>query len=226
MRAKVMRTKSLLDTFCESRRPETMTYDKKKQDELNRKWCGEVVIATYDKRCYSVIGLHFDKSAASLPVEGLNISHAEYFQQRKNITLKHPNAPPMVAVSGRNNSTIYLPAELVCGNELEPQLKMKLPSITSFTPEVRFKGIQEMRRNLIPGAQKSRGGSSGLSGGGGGKGGLLPSLGFVLADELIKVNVMKLDLPVISAAGVRIPEKMGGSWAPASKLSFGITSAS
>ena len=33
LRAKVMRTKSLLDDICGGRRPETMTYDKKKQDE-------------------------------------------------------------------------------------------------------------------------------------------------------------------------------------------------
>ena len=112
----------------------------------------------------------------------------------------------MVVVAGRNNSKIYLPAELICGNELDAQLKMKLPSIASFTPQVRYDGIQEIRRYLIPHAQKTRGAS-----------GLLTSLGFGLADELINVKVVKLELPIISAAGLRIPDKMGGMWAPMSK---------
>ena len=201
-----MRTTSLLEVFAEGRHPEQTTYDGQKQAALKRKWVTEVVIATYDKRCYSITDLIFDKSPATLPVEGLGMSHAEYFKQRKGIDLKYPKASPIVAVSGRNNSTIYLPAEIVCGNELEPKLKMKLPTIASFTAEVRYAGIEEMRKYLTPGAQKSRSG-----------GGLLTSLGFGLHNELIKVKVQKLELPVITAAGLRVPEHMGGMWAPMSK---------
>lgn len=203
LRAKVMRTKSLLDVMCEGRHPEQMRFDARTQAALKRKWCNEVVIATYDKRCYSVIDLHFDKTPASLPVKGLNMSHAEYFKARKDIDLQYPKAAPIVAVSGRNNSTIFLPAELVCGNELDPQLKMKLPLIASFTPQVRYEGIDEMKRYLIPGAQKNRTG-----------GALLTSLGFGLVDKLINVPVTKLELPAIIAAGVQVPAHMGGMWAP------------
>ena len=92
-----MRTKSLLDVFCEAqhqKNPDKMQYDSKTQSALKRKWCNEVVIATYDKRCYSVIDLMFDKSRVTLPVKDLDMSHAEYFKQRKDITLKYPNATP------------------------------------------------------------------------------------------------------------------------------------
>lgn len=208
-----MRTKSLLDVFCDGQQnPEKMKFDPKTQAVLKRNWCSEVVIATYDKKCYSVTDLLFDKSPATLPVQDLGMSHAEYFQQRKNIKLKYPNACPMVVVNGRNNNKIYLPAELVCGNELDPQLKMKLPTIASFTPQIRFEGIQEIRRYLIPGAQKTRGVG----------GGLLTSLGFGLADELVKVRVTKLEPPVISVAGLAVPDHMGGMWAPISKICFNI----
>lgn len=201
-----MRTKSLLDVFCEGTHPHQMKYDARTQAALKRKWCNEVVIATYDKRCYSVVDLHFDKTPASLPVEGLGMSHAQYFKARKDIELQYPNAAPIVAVSGRNNSIIFLPAELVCGNELDAQLKVKLPTIASFTPQVRYKGIAEMKRYLIPGATKSKNG-----------GGLLPSLGFGLVDQLINVAVTKLELPVITAAGVQVPPNMGAMWAPMSE---------
>lgn len=90
-------------------------------------------------------------------VDGLNISHADYFCKRNKISLKHPNASPMVVVNGRNNSRIYLPAELVTGNELDPRLKMKLPTIASFTPKDRLEGIEEIKRFLKPGAHKTKG---------------------------------------------------------------------
>jgi hypothetical protein len=194
LRAKVMRTKTLLDVFCEARGqpPGGATFDAPTQAALRRQWRGEVVIATYDKRCYSVVDLLFDDSPASMPVKDLNMSHAEYFARRKGIELRYPDAGPVVAVSGQGNDTVYLPAELVCGNELDPQLKMKLPSIASFTPDVRYRGIEEMRRYLIPGAQNQKGR---------GGGGLLTSLGFTLADELIRVKVTKLELPATAKGG-------------------------
>ena len=194
LRAKVMRTKTLLDVFCEARGqpPGGATFDAPTWAALRRQWRGEVVIATYDKRCYSVVDLLFDDSPASMPVKDLNMSHAEYFARRKGIELRYPDAGPVVAVSGQGNDTVYLPAELVCRNELDPQLKMKLPSIASFTPDVRYRGIEEMRRYLIPGAQNQKGR---------GGGGLLTSLGFTLADELIRVKVTKLELPATAKGG-------------------------
>merc|ERR1712194_93052 len=112
--------------------------------------------ATYDKKCYSIVDLLFDKSAASMPVEGLGMSHAEYFKKKKNyegqpIKLLYPNAKPLVAVLGRQNKTIYLPAELVCANELDPKLRQQLPMIASFKPDERNKAIEDIKRNLIPG---------------------------------------------------------------------------
>eukprot|EP00957_Ditylum_brightwellii_P209374 15361472-Ditylum_brightwellii.AAC.1 len=111
LRAKVLRNKSLLDTLCDGRNPNNCKYSQRDMDDAQRTWKSEVVICKYDKRCYSVIELDFKHSPASLPVEGQNMSHAEYFQQRKGITLEYPNAKPMVAVLGRNQSKIYLPAE-------------------------------------------------------------------------------------------------------------------
>ena len=140
-------------------------------------------------------------------VQDLNISHAEYFKKRKNIDLKFPKARPMVAVGGRNDSVIYLPAELVTGNELDAQIKMKLPTIASFRPDDRLKGIEEIKRFLRPGSQKSKGS------------GLLPALGFSIEDKLISVRATRLDLPTITVAGIKVPEKSGGMWAPLSELS-------
>ena len=206
-----MRTKSLLDVLCEGRsqmgNPELVKFDAQAQKMLKKQWIGEVIIATYDKRCYSVIDLLFDKSPANHMVQDLNISHAEYFKKRKSIDLKFPKARPMVAVGGRNDSVIYLPAELVTGNELDAQIKMKLPTIASFRPDDRLKGIEEIKRFLRPGSQKSKGS------------GLLPALGFSLEDKLISVRATRLDLPTITVAGIKVPEKSGGMWAPLSELS-------
>ena len=134
------------------------------------------------------------------------MSHAEYFKQRKDITLKYPKACPMVVVLGRNNNKIYLPAELVAVNELDPFIKSQLPQIASFTPQVRNEAIEEIRRYLTPGAQKTKGNG----------GGLLPALGFTLSDSRLVVNVTKLELPIIEAAGVRVPADRGAQWTPMS----------
>ena len=206
LRAKILRNTSLLDVMSNGNSPEKKKYSPKEMQDFKRQFCNEVVIAMYDKKCYSVKDLHFDKSPASLPIPGKNISHAEYFAQRKGIHLRFPNATPMIEVLGRNDSSIYLPAELVCANELEPHLKSKLPMIASWTPDVRHAAIEEIRRYLIPGEQKSRGG-----------GDLLPALGFTLKDSRVRVGVTKLPLPVMSAAGVKIPASAGGMWAPQSE---------
>ena len=139
-----------------------------------------------------------------MPIPNLGISHAEYFKKRKNITLQYPNAPPLVAVLGRNNSKIYLPAEVVCGNELEPRLKQRLPMIASFKPAERHAAIEEMKRFLQPNAQKTKGKG----------GGLLPALGIILQEKRFTVPVEVLPLPQIVVAGMRVPEESGKFWAP------------
>lgn len=204
LRAKVIRTRSLLDTLCQDKDPNSYRFDDRGIQQAKRMYKGEVVICTYDKRCYSVIDIDFKNSPASLPIEGQNISHADYFMKKKGIPLKYPNAKPIIAVLGRNNSKIFLPAELVCVNELDNFVKQQLPLIASFKPPERHAAIEEMKRYLVPGAQKTKGSG----------GGLLPALGIVLGDKRIKVAVEVLPLPLIKAAGVTIPKEKGNMWAP------------
>jgi len=204
LRAKVIRTRHLLNQICEDKDPNACKFNQRDITSAQRKFKGEVVICTYDKRCYSVVDLDFNNSPATLPVEGLGISHAEYFTKRKNIALKYPNSPPVVAVLGRNNSTIHLPAELVCFNELDPFVKQQLPLIASFKPKERHEAIEEMKRYLTPGAQKTKGTG----------GGLLPAIGLVLQDKRVKCQVEVLPLPLIKAAGLEIPKDKGSMWAP------------
>lgn len=204
LRAKVIRTRHLLNQICDDKDPNTVQFRPQDISKAIRTYKGEVVICTYDKRCYSVVDLDFKHSPATLPVEGLGISHAEYFTQRKKIALKYPNCKPMVAVLGRNNSTIHLPAELVCFNELDPFVKQQLPLIASFTPEQRHLAIEEMKRYLTPGAQKTKGKG----------GGLLPAIGLTLEDKRIKCQVEVLPLPLIRVSGLVIPKEKGMMWAP------------
>jgi PAZ domain len=117
LRAKLLRSQSLLDALYDGRNPSTKLTPKE-QEQAKRQWRGEVVIYKIDKKTYSVVGFKFEHSAASLPVEGLLIdgkpcSHAQYFKVRKNIELKYPNATPMVEVLGKRKQTIFLPAELI-----------------------------------------------------------------------------------------------------------------
>ena len=213
LRAKIMRTKSLLDAIYEGLDPNRNTIPPNKQNQLQRQWRNEVVIGKYDKRCHSVISLDFDHSPASRPVEGLGMSHAQYFETKKKIKLQYPNTKPMIKVAGRQNTAIYLPAELVCGNELDAKLKIQLPSIASFKPDERNKAIDEIRRFLIPGAQKTRGVG----------GGLLPAMGIVLGSDRITVPVVVMQVPMIIAAGVQVPERQAGMWAPIiSKADFKV----
>jgi aubergine-like protein len=204
LRAKVIRTKSLMDNLCQGRNPESVKFDRRDIMEAQRKYQGEIVICTYDKKCYSVMDLDFDNSPASLPVQGTGMSHAEYFKERKGIDLRYPNTAPIIVVLGRNNRKIFLPAELVCANELDPMVKQKLPMIASFTPPERHQAIEEIRKYLVPGAQKTKGVG----------GGLLPALGIVVEDKRIKVPVEVLPLPLLMAAGVNIPKEKGNMWAP------------
>ena len=204
LRAKVIRKRSLLDNIYDGKDPNKTTLDRSTINRAKRMYGSEIVICTYDKRCYSVIDLDFDHSAATLPVEGLGMSHADYFAKRKNRPLQYPNARPIVAVLGRNNSKIHFPAEFVCVNELEPFVKRQLPLIASFKPEVRHSAIEEIRRFLTPGAQKTRGVG----------GGLLPALGIVVKDQRIKVGVEVLPLPIMLAAGMTVSQRHSKNWEP------------
>ena len=144
-----------------------------------------------------------DRSPATMPVEGLNMSHAEYFEKKKGITLEYPNVVPLLQVYGRNKSTIFFPAELVCGNQVDNELKAQLPAITSFMPKERNEAIDEMKRYLKAGAQKSKN----LSG-------LLPAVGIVLAEDRVNVSVDVLPLPAIMLSGIQVPKNRGSNWAP------------
>ena len=131
LRAKVLRSESLLDQLYEGSNPNSYKFTRQDIDRAKRRWIGTQVIYKADKKCYSVVDLHFDHSAATLPVEGLlinnkAISHAEYFKTRKNIVLQYPNVRPMIECLGRRKQTIFLPAELVCGDELDRRVKEML----------------------------------------------------------------------------------------------------
>eukprot|EP00980_Cylindrotheca_fusiformis_P010697 scaffold2400_cov187-Cylindrotheca_fusiformis.AAC.2 len=202
LRAKVVRTKSLLEILANGRNPSTYKPSPQEIETAKREWIGEVVIYKHDRKCYSVTDLLFDHSSSTLPVEGLGMYHSEYFQ-RKNTPLEYPNAKPMVAVLGRRNTTIYFPAELVTGNELERGVKEQLPQIASYQPRDRHDAIDRIRSFLVPGAQTSRG-----------AGGLLPALGVQISNERISAKAKVLPLPMMQAAGVPVPKNKKENWAP------------
>jgi hypothetical protein len=203
LKAKVVRTMSVLDSLVGRRDPASYKPSFKEIEDAKREWIGQVVIYMEDRKCYSVTDLVFDHSPSSLPVEGLGMYHSEYFQQRKGVTLKYPDAKPMVAVLGRRDMMIYLPAELVAGNELERKVKEQLPMIASYKPEDRHKAIETIRSYLVPGAQKTKG-----------AGGLLPALGIQVSDNRISAKAKVLPLPMMMAAGVQVPSHKKENWAP------------
>ena len=204
LRAKIIRSKSLLDNIYEDSNPNTGRLSDSDKSKFRRMFESEVVICTYDKKCYSVVNLDFENSASSLMIPDIGMSHAEYFEKKKGIKLKYPNAKPIVAVLGRAGNTIHLPAELVCNNELDPVIKQSLPLIASYKPPDRHMAMEEVKRYLIPGEQKTRGVG----------GGLLPALGIVLSSDRVKVSVERLPLPIMKVAGVQIPKEKCGFWAP------------
>jgi len=203
LRAKIVRTMSVLDHLADGKNPADYNPSHQDQDRARRCFIGEVVICMHDKKCYSVTDLIYKHSANSMPVEGLGISHADYFAKRKNIELKYPDARPMIAVLGRRNQIIFLPPELVAGNELEARVKQQLPMIASYRPDSRNQAIDKIRSYLIPGAQKSKG-----------AGGLLPALGIQLADGRLSAKAEVLPCPMLMAAGIEVPKSRGENWAP------------
>lgn len=219
LRAKVLRTASVLEQLYQGDNPNTYKFTHKDIDQAKRAWVGTTVIYKADKKCYSIVALHFDHSANSLPVEGLKInnkavSHAEYFEKRKNIVLKYPNACPIIECLGRRKNTIFLPAELVCGDELAQDVKVMLPTIASYTPEKRNLAIEEIKNYLKPGAQTTKSAS-----------GLLPACGIVLSEDRLQAKATVLPVPVLLAAGVKVPSRNAENWAPVlTRANFNIDS--
>jgi hypothetical protein len=150
---------------------------------------------------YTVTDLNFGHSPNSLPVPSKGMSHTQYFKN-KGIDLQWPNEKPMIEVEGRQNSKIYLPAELVSGNELEPRVREMLPQIASFSPEVRNRAIDKVKTFLRPGAQRSTGGS------------LLPAVGVLLSDERIVAHARVLPAPMLIVAGIQVPKENTEHFAP------------
>jgi hypothetical protein len=145
---------------------------------------------------YTICTLDFENSPRSLPVPGKGISHEEYFKQ-KGVTLKYPDAKPMVVVLGRHDRKIHLPAE-VAGNELEPRVREMLPQIASFTPEKRNQAIVNIKKLLVPGAQKTKG-----------AGGMLPSLGIILQDQRLPASCCVLPVPTLMCKSLKKRQKIG-----------------
>jgi hypothetical protein len=136
-------------------------------------------------------------------IPDLNMSHTKYFKDRKNTPLKHPEATPLVQVLGRHDQAIFLPAELLAKNELETRVREQLPQLASFKPEQRHAAIDKIRKYLVPGAQRTRE-----------SGGLLPALGIVLDDNLVRCRATVLDIPRMMIAGVPVPQDKAESWTP------------
>ena len=203
LRAKIVRTKSVLDLLCEGRGdPNRYQPSYRDQEDARRKWIGEVVIAMHDKKCYTVVDLEFQHSANTLPIESLDMSHAEYFEKRKGRKLQYPDARALIVVIGRRDQRIHLPAELVAGNELETSVREQLPKIASYLPEARNDAIDTIKSYLIPGAQKTKG-----------AGGLLPALGVVLNEERLKTKATVLPIPTILSRGIKVPRGKD-NWTP------------
>lgn len=143
LRAKILRTESVHDVLHNGRSGRG-PFSKQEQERANRAWTGERVMYTKERKGYTVVKLDFDNSPNSLPVPDKGISHTKYFQQ-KGIELKYPDSKPMVVVLGRHDQSIFLPAELVCGTELDVKVCEMLPQIASFPPEKRNQAIEEIK---------------------------------------------------------------------------------
>jgi hypothetical protein len=204
LKAKVIRTRSLLDILCNDKDPKTYRFSEQEKNAAKRKWVGQGVISKLDKSTYWVHDIVFDHSPDSLPVGDLGMSHTVYFRDRKKHTLQYPSAKPMLAVLGRNKSIIHLPPEIVCANDLDEEVKMQLPQIASFNPDVRSGAIETIKKFLIPGAQSSKN-----------AGGLLPALGIVLDDQRLKVPAEVMAIPVLVSHGMRLSIPAGkNQWTP------------
>ena len=145
LKAKVLRTSSVLDEIYAGRGdPNSYTLSPAEQEGAKNYWIGKTIIYKLDKKTYTIQDLLFDQSADSLPVESKNMSHAEYFKDRKKYHLQYPNARPMITVLNPRNQKIFLPAEVACGDELDPHVRAQLPKIASFSPQERQQAVQDV----------------------------------------------------------------------------------
>lgn len=203
LRAKVIRTHGILHTLCKGKDPNTYKFTEGEMRAAKAFWIGQQVISKLDKTTYSIHDLVFDKSADSLMIEDLGMSHTKYFRERKKCVLEYPAAKPMIAVLGRNKSIIHFPPELVCSNDLDDELRSQLPQIASFQPSIRNEAIETVKKFLIPGAQTTKG-----------KSGLLPALGIVLSGDRLRVHAEVMPIPILQTAGLRVNAAGKSNWAP------------
>ena len=73
-----------------------------------------------------------------------------------------------------------------------------LPTIASYKPEERNQAIDEIKKFLRPGAQRTKG-----------SGGLLPACGIMMKEERLQAKATVMPLPMLMAAGVQIPPDKG-----------------
>lgn len=131
------------------------------------------------------------------------MSHAEYFKSRKGTHLHFPSARPLVEVQGRRNESIFFPAELVCGNELDPSVREHLPRIASYTPRERSEAVDEMM--TFVGENDQLLASCGIM------------LGRVVKDGVTKAKFLPakatvMSAPQLRAAGVKVPARYKDNW--------------
>ena len=223
LKSKVMRARSVLDEIFAGRAigSHLSTYD---QNYYRRMWIGQTVIYKCDYKTYTIQNVDFEHSAETLLVpdlmlDGRPCTHARYFSVRKNVRLAYPRATPMLEVLGRRNESIYLPAELVFGEELDACVKEMLPQIASYKPEERDDAVDKIFSQLIISDDPSP-----LSIGehlrprgkyGDKAGGLLEACGITLrrtkADaskaKVIHAPAVCMSVPQLMAKGIDVPEK-------------------
>ena len=199
-----------------------------------------------------VVDLHFDKSPASFPVEGLeingkNISHAEYFKTRKNIVLQYPKAKPLLEVLGRRKQTIFLPGKrficilhsaFISGGCTISSLVSHHYHCHADTAELCCgdeldRRVKEMLPSIASYTPERRNQAieeiKGYLIPGKQKtknaSGLLPACGIVLSETRLQAKATVLPVPVLIAAGVPVPQRYAENWAPAlSKATFNLDS--
>ena len=232
LKSKVMRGRSVLDEIYAGRNPGSYRLNEAQERSERDKWIGQIVIYKGDYKTYSIVDLRFDHSAETLPVEGLIMhgkpcTHARYFRDRKNISLSYPDAKPMVEVLGRRNESIYFPAEVVFGEELDARVKEQLPRIASYRPDQRNDAVDKImaRLSIIDDSTICEDILTQLNPRGKHKqkaGGLLATCGITLRRDkqdtskagVIKAKAILMSIPQLMAAGVPVPERCKNNWAP------------
>jgi hypothetical protein len=203
--AKIMRKTTVLDAIYDGRNPVPLSPEQARKHM--QEWQGRTVIYKLDKKCYCVVALRFDLCPDNHIVQGLGVTHTEYFSQRKRITLEHPTAF-MVEVLGRRRESIFFPAELVCGNELDSRIREKLPMIASYNPEKRHAAVDEILKFLGVGSAGDTLALCGI---------LLQTDATTGKAKTLNAPATVLSLPQLIVAGVRVPPERKDDWGPVLK---------